>query len=179
MSHGLRLLVLLTLLVVLPSTTFAEDPREQDNGARDQHWGISIWGLSYHVDKTIDYAENNWGLGIRYQTRQRWLGRKEHNRIFLEVDALRNSHRGMVIPVSVGVDYQIVSFSRRCKLLAVGTFTVAYYQNLRKHATELKFGPVPGLALTWGQVRTNVIAILKSKKEEPLAAIVGSVTVVF
>ena len=148
----LRFLVLLPLFVVLPSTTFAGDPEEQEEeGEDDQHWGISIWGLSYHVDRSIDYDENNWGLGIRYYNRPqwRWLGRAEDSRLFLEVDALRNSHGGLVLPLSVGLDYQVMSFSGGCKLLAVGAFTVAYYQNRREDATELKFGPVPGLTLTW------------------------------
>ena len=179
MSHGPRFLLLLTLFVVHPSTTFAENPEEQGNGG-DRHWGISIWGLSYHVDRSIDYDENNWGLGIRYQTRPqwRWLGKGEDNRVFLEVDALRNSHGGMVLPVSVGVDYQVKSFSDRCKLLAFGALTLAYYQNRREEATEVKFGPVPGLTLSWGHVRTNMTAILRAKRA-PLAAIVGSVTFVF
>jgi hypothetical protein len=181
MSHVrqpvLRFLLLLALFVVLPSTTFAGD-QEEDDGEDDRHWGISIWGLSYHVDKSIDYDENNWGLGIRYQARQRWLGRKEDNRIFLELDALRNSHRGMVIPLSVGVDYQIVSFPGGCKLLAIGAFTVAYYENRREGATELKFGPVPGLTLAWDHVRTNMVLILRGR-HTPLAAIVGSLTIVF
>jgi hypothetical protein len=179
MPHGLRFLLLLTLLVLHPSTTFADNPEEQSKGG-DRHWGITIWGLSYHVDRSIDYDENNWGLGIRYQARPqwRWLGRAEDNRIFLEVDALRNSHGGLVVPVSVGVDYQVKSFSDRCKLLAVGAFTVAYYQNRREQATEVKFGPVPGLTLSWGHVRTNMTVILRPKRA-PVAAIVGSVTFVF
>jgi len=169
-------LVLLALFVIFPSTTFAEGP----GPPLDRQWGISIWGMSYHLDRTIDYKETNWGLGIRYNARPqwRWLGRDEDNQVFLEVDALRNSHGGLVLPLSAGVEYEVKSFSRGCKLLAVGAFTVAYYQNRRKQATELKFGPVPGLTLSWGHVRTNMIAVLKGSKV-PLAAITGSVTIVF
>jgi hypothetical protein len=180
MSQRLRLLVLLALFVVFPSTTFAEDPDDQGKEGGDQHWGISIWGLSYHVDRTIDYDENNWGLGIRYYNRPqwRWLGRAEDSRLFLEVDALRNSHGGLVLPLSVGLDYQVMSFSDCCKVLAVAAFTVAYYQNRREDASELKFGPGPALTLTLGHVRTNMVIVLRPQKA-PLAAIVGSLTIVF
>jgi hypothetical protein len=168
-------LLLLTLFVILPSTTFAEDPARAD-----QQWGISIWGLSYHVDRTIDYTETNWGLGLRYSSRPQWwwLGSDEDNRVFLEVDALRNSHSGLVLPLSAGVEYEVKTFSRDCRLLVVGALTLAYYQNRRKDVTELKFGPVPGLTLSWGHVRTNMIAVLKTSKV-PLAAITASMTIMF
>jgi len=180
LEFRLRFLLLLALFVLYPSTTFAQDSEELSQGGSDEHWGISIWGLSYHIDRSIDYDENNWGLGIRYQTRPqwRWLGRGEDNRVFLEVDALRNSHGGLALPVSVGVDHQVMSLSDRCKLLAVAAFTLAYYQNRREDATELKFGPVPGLTLSCGHVRTNMTVILRAKRA-PLAAIVGSLTIVF
>jgi hypothetical protein len=180
MSPRLRLLVLLTLFLVYPSTTFAEDPEDGSKGGIEQRWGISIWGLSYHFDRNIDYDERNWGLGIRYYARPqwKWLGRDEGNRVFLEADALRNSHGGLVLPLSAGVQYRVKTFSGGRKLFAVGALTLAYYQNLRKHATELKFGPVPGLTLSWGRVRTNMIAVLKPSKPL-LAAIAGSVTIVF
>ena len=35
------------LLVLLPSRARADD-----------RWGISIWGLSYHVDRSVDYNED-------------------------------------------------------------------------------------------------------------------------
>jgi hypothetical protein len=173
------LVVLLALLVVLPSTTFAEDREDQGQAGVEDRWGISIWGLSYHIDKTIDYNENNWGLGLRYNARPqwRWLGRDEDNRVFVEVDALRNSHKGVLVPLSAGVEYEVKTFSGSCKLFVVGAFTLAYYQNPREDATEIKFGPVPGLTLSWGHLRTNLIAVLSP--HAPLSAIVLSVTVMF
>jgi hypothetical protein len=176
----LRLLVLLTLVLVYPSTTFADDPQDASQGGGEQRWGISIWGLSYHFDRSIDYDERNWGLGIRYYARPhwRWLGRDEDNRVFLEADALRNSHGGLVLPLSAGVEYRVKTFRGGRQLFVVGALTLAYYQNRRKQATEVKFGPVPGLTLSWGRVRTNMIVVLKPSKP-PLAAIAGSVTIVF
>jgi hypothetical protein len=179
LTSGLRVPVLLTLIVVLPSAAFADDPRQENKGSVD-HWGISIWGLSYHVDRSIDYNETNWGLGIRYYARPqwRWLGRDEDNRVFLEADALRNSHGGLAIPLSAGVEYEATTISGRCRLFVVGALTLAYYQNRREDATELKFGPVPGLMISWGHVRTNIMVVLRAKKEL-LAAITGSMTLVF
>ena len=171
---------LVTLIVVLPATAFAEDTKDEGKGGTGHQWGISLWGLSYHLDKSIDYNESNWGLGIRYYSRPqwRWLGRDQDNRLFLEIDALRNSHKGLVVPLSAGVEYQIKTFSDGCQLFVVGAMTLAYYQNLREDAAELKFGPVPGLALSWRHIRTNIVAVLKGSREV-LAAVVGSVTIVF
>ena len=150
----------LLLIVVLPATTYAEDER----------WGINIWGLSYHVDRSVDYNEDNWGLGFRYYIRP--------DRFFLEFDALRNSNRGLVLPLSAGAEFRIAPLPAGCKLFAVAALTVAYYQFPAKHTTEVKVGPVPGAAIGCGHLKTNVMAVLR-KSSEPLAALTASVTIVF
>ena len=175
-----RWLAALTILVALPSGAFAGDA-SQDRGARPgQRWGISLWGLSYHVDRSFDYDEGNWGLGFRYSPRPqwKWLGRNENNRLFTEVDALRNSHGGLVLPMSAGVEYEVKALPGNCHLLVLGALTLAYYQNPAKDVSDFKFGPVPGLTLGWRHVRANMIAVLR-KSSQPLAAIVGSMTIVF
>lgn len=165
----MRLVLTLALTVMLPSAADAEG-----------QWGISIWGVSYHVDRSVDYNEGNWGLGLRYYTRPdwKWLGRDDDNRIFLEVDALRNSNRGLVLPLSAGAEYRIWSLPGGCKLFAVAALTLAYYQYPAKTTTELKFGPVPGLAIGCGHLKSNVMAVLR-KSSEPLAAVTASMTIVF
>jgi hypothetical protein len=67
--------LLVAVLIAWPSTTYAED----------QPWGITIWGLSYHTDRSADYNELNWGLGLRYYSRPewKWLGTSDDNRVFL------------------------------------------------------------------------------------------------
>ena len=150
----------LLLIVVLPATTYAEDER----------WGINIWGLSYHVDRSVDYNEDNWGLGFRYYIRP--------DRFFLEFDALRNSNRGLVLPLSAGAEFRIAPLPAGCKLFAVAALTAAYYQFPAKHTTEVKVGPVPGAAIGCGHLKTNVMAVLR-KSSEPLAALTASVTIVF
>ena len=150
----------LLLIVVLPATTYAEDER----------WGIDIWGLSYHVDRSVDYNEDNWGLGFRYYIKP--------DRFFLEFDALRNSNRGLVLPLSAGAEFRIAPLPAGCKLFAVAALTAAYYQFPAKHTTEVKVGPVPGAAIGCGHLKTNVMAVLR-KSSEPLAALTASVTIVF
>ena len=86
---GTHPLLVLLLLLALPSTLQAEG----------QQWGINIWGVSYHVDRSVDYNEDNWGLGVRYYIRP--------DRFFLEFDALRNSNRGLVLPLSAGAEVRI------------------------------------------------------------------------
>ena len=135
----------------------------------EPRWGITVWGLSYHVNKAIDYDEHNWGAGLRYYP---W------RRVFVEGDALRNSNRGLVLPVSVGAELGMGTLFRACKVSAVGALTLAYYQNLRTETSYFKFGPVPGAAVRCGHVQANVVAVL-SPSRGLVAAIVGSLTILF
>ena len=86
----------------LATAAFADDAKEQPQRNAGRHWGLSIWGLSYHTNRSIDYDESNWGLGVRYYARPqwKWLGRNQDTRLFLEGDALRNSNGGIVLPLS-------------------------------------------------------------------------------
>ena len=98
--------------VVTAHTEYSAHPRSlaliaacsRDGARRRERWGISIWGLSYHVDRSVDYNEDNWGLGVRYYLKP--------DRCFVEVDALRNSNRGLVVPASAR---RSNSASRRCR----------------------------------------------------------------
>jgi hypothetical protein len=158
----MRALVLLALLAAFPSAARADD-------AQDHRWGVTLWGLSYHVNKSIDYAVGNYGLGLRFYAVRRHL--------FVEGDALRNSNRGLVVPVSVGAEFGIAHISA-CRLGGIAAFTAAYYDNPRRDRTEIKFGPVPGISFGCGRLKTNVVAVL-SKSERPLAAIAASLTILF
>lgn len=155
-----RRLPLLLFAIVLPSSAFADDER----------WGVSIWGLSYHVNRSVDYNEDNWGLGVRYYPKP--------NRFFLELDALRNSNRGLVVPLSAGAEFKIAPLPAGCKLSAVPALALAYYRYPQRNLTEIKFGPVPGVTIGCGRVKTNVIAVLR-KSSEPLAALTVSLTIMF
>jgi hypothetical protein len=138
--------------------------------ADDRHWGLSLWGVSYHVDRSVDYNEDNWGLGVRYYLKP--------NRFFVEFDALRNSNRGLVVPLSAGAEFKIAPLPAGCRLSAVAALTLAYYRYPQRNLTEVKFGPVPGVTIGCGRVKTNVIAVLR-KSSEPLAALTASITIMF
>ena len=179
--------VVVALMLLVPVATFAKDDQApadntQDGSKQDasRKWGVSIWGLSYHVNRSLDFNEQNWGLGIRRYARPRWrwLGKSEDNRILFEADALRNSHNGLVVPLSAGVEYKIGTFPNRCRLFAVEAFALAYYENPRKHKSDFRYGPVPGFAIGCGRVRSNAMLVLNHAKEF-LAAIVGSMTIGF
>ena len=148
-EFGITLLVV-AILVLLPSPARADD-----------RWGISIWGLSYHVDRSVDYNEDNWGLGLRYYLKP--------GRYFVEFDALRNSNRGLV---------RIAPLPAGCKLFAVAALTAAYYQYPNRNTTDIKIGPVPGVAIGCGHVKGNIMAVLR-KSSEPLAALTASLTIGF
>jgi hypothetical protein len=146
--------------MLAPSASAADD---------DGRWGVTIWGLSYHVNTSIDYEPNNWGAGLRY-----YLSRH----VFVEGDALRNSNRGIVLPVSVGGELPLASVGHGCQISAIGALTVAFYQNVRTDSDYVKWGPVPGVAVRCGHVQPNVIAVLRPSAEL-LAALVASVTIRF
>jgi hypothetical protein len=163
-----RLLLSLALLAICSSPTYAHD----------QQWGVSIWGLSYHTDRSVDYNELNWGLGLRYATPEPWLGATGDNRLFFEVDALRDSNRGLALPISAGAEFRIAPLPAGCKLFASAALTVAYYQYANRDTADIKVGPVPGISIGCGRVRTNVEIVLR-KSSEPLAALTASLTILF
>ena len=155
-----RLLAALAMLVTVFSSPAlaAQDP--------DQRWGISIWGLSYHIDDAIDFDDANVGLGLRYY----------FNRlVFAEVDALRNSNGGLAVPVSVGLDLKVASLGA-CNLYAVAAGAVVYYQNRRTEREYFRAGPVPGVTLGCGRVKTNAIIVLRPSRQ-PVSVIVASLTI--
>jgi hypothetical protein len=156
-----RLLVALATLVTGFSSPAlaAEDP--------DQRWGISIWGLSYHIDDEIDFDEANVGLGLRYY----------FNRlVFAEVDALRNSNGGLAVPVSAGLNLKVASLGQACNLYAVAAGAVVYYQNSRTEREYFRAGPVPGVTLGCGRVKTNAIIVLRPSRQ-PVSVIAASLTI--
>lgn len=174
----------LLLIFVFSAVVHAAPGDEAATGDRPahggRHWGISLWGLSYHTNHSIDYEEANLGLGLRYYARPhwRWLGDSGNNSLFLEADALRNSNRGIVLPLSAGAEYRITPIAPGCSLFAVAALTVAYYENPAKDTNQVKWGPVPGLAIGCGHVKVNVSAVLSASRV-PLAALVASMTFVF
>jgi hypothetical protein len=152
-------LLVVAVVAALPATASAQG-----------QWGVSIWGLSYHVDRSVDYNEDNWGLGLRYYFKR--------DKYFVEADALRNSNRGLVLPLSAGAEFRVAPLPARCKLFAVAALTLAYYQYPNRDTSDVKFGPVPGAAIGCGHVKANAIAVLR-KSSEPLAALAASVTILF
>jgi len=133
----------------------------------DKRLGISIWGLSYHIDREKDFDEANFGLGLRYY----------FNRfIFVEADALHNSNGGLVAPVSAGLEIRFASLGQACHLYAVAAGTVAFYQNPRTDRDYFKAGPVPGVTLGCGRFKTNAIIVLRPS-HQPFSVIAASLTI--
>jgi hypothetical protein len=156
-----RVLVAVAALVMGWSSTAraADDP--------DQRWGLSLWGLSYHVDDRIDFEEANVGVGLRYY----------FNRlVFSEVDTLRNSNGGLAVPLSAGLDLRVATFGQACNLYAVAAGTVVYYQNSRTDREYFRAGPVPGVTLGCGRVKINSIIVLRPSRQ-PVSVIVASLTI--
>ena len=142
---------------------------------------LNLWGVSYHPDRTKGYNEQNWGAGFSCYTHPNipWLlGSGRDNRLVVEGDAMLNSWRGLMVPLSVGLNYRVKSFSGGCKLFFVTALTVAYYNDPHKNASEVDWGPIPGVSLGCGNIRTNMV-LVPSASRVPLAVAIASVSVVF
>src|SRR3954469_23200022 len=135
----------------------------------DGRLGVTIWGVSYHVSSPIDYPPNNWGAGLRYYVSRH---------VFVEGDALRNSNRGIVLPLCAGCGRAVAGLGRACRGWGMGAVTVAFYQNIRTGSDYVKWGPVPGVSVRCGRVQPNLIAVLRPSAGL-LAALVASVTIRF
>ncbi len=178
-KNPLAISFLTLALAVFSSAVFAQT-QEEDKENFCQQWGLNIWGFSYHPEKNIDYNGTNWGAGVSCYRRPewKWLGKSEDNRVFIQADTMINSYNGLLVLGSAGVEYKLVTISAGCKVFADAALTLAYYQNPVKEKNEVKFGPVPGVALGCGSFKSNV-AFVPSVDKNHLAAIVASFTVLF
>ena len=81
---------------------------------------MMVWGLSYHVDRSVDYNEDNWGLGLRYYLKL--------ERFFVEVRraAQQQPWTGSA-GLGFGAEFQdCAASSAGCRFLGVGALTPAY-----------------------------------------------------
>jgi hypothetical protein len=115
---------------------------------------------------TSDIFAANCGAGVRYNVARH---------VFVEGDVLRNSNRGLVLPVSMGVEVPAGSIGA-CKAAVIGEATLAWYQNERTDSDYFKVGPVPGVSFTCGHFKPNVVVIL-SPSHQPVAAVAASLTI--
>ena len=142
---------------------------------------LNLWGLSYHPDRSKGYNEQNWGAGFSCYSRPDipWLlGRGSDNRLVIEGDAMLNSWRGLMVPLSVGANWKVKTFASGCKLYFVTAMTVAYYNDPQKNTSEVDWGPIPGVSFGCGTLRTNMM-LVPSASKVPLAVAVASVSIVF
>ena len=182
-------------IALVASPSFAEDESNrssESNGATierldAEHSGacrqfsVNVWGLSYHPDRSRGYNEHNWGAGFSCYTRPNisWLlGHNQDNRLVFEGDAMLNSWRGVMVPVSIGANYRVKAFSGGCKLYFVAAMTVAYYNNPVRDVGEVDWGPIPGASLACGNIRTNMM-LVPSASRVPLAVAIASMSIVF
>ena len=188
-------------LVLAMLTTFSLAARAEDEtanaatgtiaGAKGGNFGdhdgvcrqmsLNLWGLSYHPDRSKGYNEQNWGAGFSCYTRPDipWLlGKGSDNRLVFEGDAMLNSWRGLMVPLSVAANWKVKTFASGCKLYVVTAMTVAYYNDPQKNVSEVDWGPIPGVSFGCGAVRTNMM-LVPSASKVPLAVAVASMSIVF
>ena len=132
--------------------------------------GRRLWGLSYHVDRSVDYNEDNWGLGLRYYLSSATSFRRGGRPARQQPRAGAAGLGGRRVPDRAAAG--------RLQAVAVAALTAAYYQYRNTEPHDFKIGPVPGVAVGCGHVKTNVMAVLR-KSSEPLAALTASLTIMF
>jgi hypothetical protein len=146
-----------------------------------QQMSLNLWGLSYHPDRSKGYNEQNWGAGFSCYTHPDipWLlGKGQDNRLVIQGDALLNSWRGLMVPLSIGANWRIKTFSDGCKLYFVTAMTVAYYNHPDTGVSEVDWGPIPGVSIGCGRIRTNMM-LVPSASRVPLAVAIASMSFVF
>jgi hypothetical protein len=175
-QHVMRVLICTILIMSMPATGWADDPKDRLCGT----WAINAWGLSYHVRQNADYDNANLGAGLRCYARPNWplFGNRRDNRLLLQFDALRNSHKGLILPASAGAEFKFASFRERCGLYAVGALVFAYYDNRDRKTDYVKWGPVPGVEAGCGRLRADVIFV-PSHSSQVIAVITAALTIVF
>jgi hypothetical protein len=152
-----------------------------DHDGLCRQMSLNLWGLSYHPDRTKGYNEQNWGAGFSCYTHPNipWLlGSGRDNHLVIEGDAMLNSWRGLMVPLSLAGNWKLKTFSGGCKLYAITALTVAYYNNPTTNISEVDWGPVPGISLGCGAVRTNMM-LVPSASRVPLAVAIASMSIVF
>jgi hypothetical protein len=169
-------LFLVVLMLLSPVPARAGD----GDGRLCGTWAINVWGLSYHIKDNASYDDANVGAGVRCYARPEWpvLGSSRENRLLVQADALRNSHEGLIVPVSAGAEFKVAAFRERCGLFAIGAVTFAYYDNPHSNTDDIKWGPVPGVAVGCGRLRSTVIFV-PSHSSQVIAVITASLTLIF
>jgi len=169
-------LVVLGLVLLVPASARADGSKDRLCGT----WAINAWGLSYHLKEDADYNDANLGIGVRCYARPEWplFGKRHENRLLLQLDALRNSHKGLILPASAGAEFRVASFQQRCGMFVMGALTFAYYDNPDRNKDYIKWGPVPGVAVGCGRIRGNVIFV-PSHSSQVIAVITASLSIVF
>jgi hypothetical protein len=143
-------------------------------------WAINAWGVSYHIKENSNYSDANLGAGVRCYARPDWpaFGSNRENRLLLEVDALRNSHNGLIVPASAGAEFRIATFHETCGVFGIGALTFAYYNNPDRKRDYIKWGPVPSVAVGCRRFRPTVVFVPVHSRQV-IAVITASMTVVF
>jgi hypothetical protein len=170
------LFVITSVLLSMSVPASADDVHDRLCGK----WAINAWGLSYHIKENGNYSDANLGAGVRCYARPHWpgFGSNRDNRLLLEIDALRNSHKGLIVPASVGAEFKLAAFRETCGVFAFGALTFAYYNNPDRKTDYIKWGPVPGVAVGCRRFRPNVIFV-PSHSRQVIAVITASMTFVF
>jgi hypothetical protein len=177
-SKALAAAFISAALLCLSSAVLADEPTEGHHLCRDL--GVDVWGLSYHLNHhDFHYNDTNLGGGLRCYERPDWrvLGRRKDTQLFVQADALVDSHRGILFPVSVGVETRVANVSNTFTLFAEGALTLAYYGRAASDgASQLRWGPVPALVLGCGRAKINGMFV-PSPSREVLAAVAASLTI--
>src|SRR5258705_2110843 len=120
-------LFLVVFVLLSPEYASAGDGNDRLCGT----WAINVWGVSYHIKDNASYDDANVGAGVRCYARPNWpgFGRNRENRLLLQIDALRNSHKGLILPASAGGEIKVGALRRSLRLVALGALTFSYYDD--------------------------------------------------
>src|SRR5258705_3561693 len=118
-------LFLVVFVLLSPEYASAGDGNDRLCGT----WAINVWGVSYHIKDNASYDDANLGAGVRCYARPNWpgFGSNRENRLLLQLDALRNSHKGLILPASAGGAIKVAPLPPRRPAVCPRARNLAHY----------------------------------------------------
>jgi len=140
----------------------ADRPSEQGEGG----FGINIFGLSLHTDRSAGHNEVNPGVGLRYVFRQpapRWA-------LFGETSIYYDSNRQWAKYVALGTSYR---FAERWSVGAA----IAYGQSRSYNDGKPFVAVIPGLAFEYRRVVYNTVLLPSGNADSRITGLGFFVTI--
>jgi hypothetical protein len=139
---------------------------DRRSGQREGEFGVNIFGLSLHTNRSEGHNEVNPGVGLRYvlwEPAPRWA-------LFSDASIYYDSGRHWAKYVALGASY------RFAESWTVGA-AVAYAQSKTYNDGKAFFTVIPGVAYEYGPVVFNVVLVPSESSDSKIQGVAFFVTI--